>query len=273
MLKIKYILIVLVIFPVISCTPSRNFTYKNEYSGTYYQKDLYSSRKKSFREDNKESDNNISQKINYWNSINENPVFDKNIPVNEKCIINKRYIVRTGDTLFRITKKFDISLDELIKVNNIKNNKIFAGMTLNISSDVDYNIHSKINKPSDNKKTLPVFNWPIRNIYNTEKDGLTGVKSIGIIITGKKNSPVFPSADGIVSRVGNMRGFGNYVILTHSNNYLTIYSYLKDIRVKKGDCIDDSHILALVEDNKLHFQISCSGNTEDPLKYLKKIKI
>ena len=43
------------------------------------------------------------------------------------------YTIKRGDTLFKISKKFKVSVKELIRINNIKNpNKIYAGERLKI---------------------------------------------------------------------------------------------------------------------------------------------
>ena len=45
-------------------------------------------------------------------------------------ISNKYYIVKKGDTLFSISKKFNISISDLISLNKLKNNDIKSGQSL-----------------------------------------------------------------------------------------------------------------------------------------------
>jgi membrane-bound lytic murein transglycosylase D len=45
----------------------------------------------------------------------------------------KTYKVKAGDTLFSIASNASLSVDELKKLNNIKNNSLKAGMTLKLS--------------------------------------------------------------------------------------------------------------------------------------------
>ena len=42
------------------------------------------------------------------------------------------YVVKKGDTLYSISKKLDISVSELIKLNKIKNNNLSVGQSLKI---------------------------------------------------------------------------------------------------------------------------------------------
>jgi LysM repeat protein len=181
----------------------------------------------------------------------------------------KTYKVEKGDNLTRISKKLKIQASELAKINNInKDCKIKEGMILKIPA---CKIDNKTNNEftlQQNNKSKPNFTWPIKNVYNTKRDGLDGVKPIGIIITGEAGSAVFPSAEGIVTKVGNMRGFGNYIILKHMNQYLSIYSNLKDIKVNEGEKVKCGKSIGRLEGNKLHFQIDYSGKPQNPMVYL-----
>ena len=42
------------------------------------------------------------------------------------------YVVKKGDTLYSISQKYKVSVDELIKKNNLKSNNISIGQKLKI---------------------------------------------------------------------------------------------------------------------------------------------
>ena len=44
------------------------------------------------------------------------------------------YKVKKGDTLYSISKKYDVSLKELVKNNKLKNNTIYLGQKLKINT-------------------------------------------------------------------------------------------------------------------------------------------
>ncbi|MBN2039864.1 MAG: peptidoglycan DD-metalloendopeptidase family protein [Spirochaetes bacterium] len=265
--------------------------------GSYYlqkQKSLRNSREA--RNQNryiKDSDQNISfytnEKKNYYNDYGNNSLnkrnesnYNSNYTQPKKntakiknnnvktynVSVDKVYIVKKGDNLFSISRKFNTTAADIAVFNNIKNrNKIIVGMRLKIPGPDSHK--SSIQKKNKNfKKTNPDFIWPLKKIYGTERDGLKGVKSIGIIITGKQNTSVFSSADGFVTKVGHMRGFGNYIIVKHENKYLTIYSNLKHVDVNEGDRIKKGKQIGNLNGNKLHFQIGYAGKPEDPFIYL-----
>jgi LysM repeat protein len=43
------------------------------------------------------------------------------------------YNVKKGDTLYSISKKFNISISELIELNNISNNNLSIGQSLKVN--------------------------------------------------------------------------------------------------------------------------------------------
>lgn len=57
----------------------------------------------------------------------------KSLPKNKDKISNiKKYVVKKGDTLFSISKKYNVSLSELKKINKIQSNEISVGQILKI---------------------------------------------------------------------------------------------------------------------------------------------
>ena len=53
--------------------------------------------------------------------------------VSEKNSIKEYYVIKKGDTLTKISKKYNTSVNQLIEWNNIKNkNKIYAGTKIRV---------------------------------------------------------------------------------------------------------------------------------------------
>jgi len=177
----------------------------------------------------------------------------------------KYYKVKKGDTLYRLSKNFKVPINSITKLNRLSHkNKIKYGQVLKIPL--------KKNKKYKKKKycSQPKFKWPLKKIYSYKRDSLKGVKPIGLLITSRSGSPVYSSAQGTVSKIGNMRGFGNYVIIKHKNKYLTIYSNLDKILVAKGKKISKGSLIGKLgrSNNCLHFQIGYSGEPKNPLNFL-----
>jgi cell wall-associated NlpC family hydrolase len=62
------------------------------------------------------------------------------------------YIVKKGDTLYQISKKFNVSVSEIKRANNLKSNRLVAGMRLEINKGKEG--QSKTNKKITTKKPL-----------------------------------------------------------------------------------------------------------------------
>ncbi|MCP4137270.1 MAG: LysM peptidoglycan-binding domain-containing M23 family metallopeptidase [bacterium] len=188
----------------------------------------------------------------------------------------RKYRVKKGDTLYRISRKFKISVNSITAANNLrKNGYIRRGMILKLPVSGKKK-RTAAKRGTNRKKEPPAkkvrFRWPVRYILHCKRDGLKGVKPIGVIITSKPGSPVISSARGKVKKIGRMRGYGKYVIITHKNRYITVYSNLDRIVVSEGDSVGSGRTIGRINraNKKLHFQIDHSGKPKNPLHYLPK---
>jgi len=180
------------------------------------------------------------------------------------------YTVRKGDTIYGIARRFGVAPDVIIDVNKLKNSKIIPGTKLRIPVP-DGKRNSPILKYKNTKteKNSPDFRWPLKTVKGCTKDGDASVKSIGIIIKGTPKADVFASEKGTIKKIGYMRGYGKYIIISHENRFVTVYSNMEDIRVKEGDSVKKGDFLGRVSnDSTLHFQIGKAGKAENPLNYL-----
>ena len=187
------------------------------------------------------------------------------------------YRVKRGDTLFGISRKFSIDVNELSSLNRIgREKKLYAGMKIKIPANKPETSEEKRKAKSEKTESgdLPRFKWPVRKIVDIKKSEVAGVKSLGIIIIGRPGELVVSSARGVVKKVGRMRGFGRYVVMAHDNRYLTVYANLDDIDVQKGDRLNAGRTIGRIPGNecRLHFQIHHAGKARDPLLLLPKRK-
>ena len=96
----------------------------------------------------------------------------------------------------------------------------------------------------------------------------------GVDIGGRPGDPVLAAAGGRVMYVGSgIRGYGNLVIVKHSNGYLSAYAHNRKILVKENQPVTKGQKIAELGDSdadqaKLHFEIRRQGKPVDPLKYL-----
>lgn len=190
------------------------------------------------------------------------------------------YIVKNGDTLFSIAKRSGLSLKKIQDLNNLDDDsKIFRGMKLRVLSGKNNKNNRKNEKDtgkcgavsleSVSASDKPLFSWPLKKVNGYSRDGKDGVKSIGLIIKGNPGGDVVASENGVVKKVGYMRGYGKYIVLNHGRRYITVYSNLMEVDVKNGDTVrKGGRIGNISDDMTLHFQIDREGKPENPLSLL-----
>ncbi|HEX8787908.1 MAG TPA: peptidoglycan DD-metalloendopeptidase family protein [Telluria sp.] len=99
-------------------------------------------------------------------------------------------------------------------------------------------------------------------------------KNKGIDIAGKLGQMVMAAGSGKVMYAGSgIRGYGNLVIVKHSNNLLSAYAHNRTILVKEGQNVTKGQAIAEMGDSdadtvKLHFEIRQQGKPVDPSKFL-----
>jgi lipoprotein NlpD len=81
------------------------------------------------------------------------------------------------------------------------------------------------------------------------------------------------TAAGKVVYSGNgLAGYGNLIIIKHSDTYLSAYAYCRERLVEEGTLVKSGKVIATMgrRDNiaKLHFEIRLNGKPVDPMKYL-----
>lgn len=96
----------------------------------------------------------------------------------------------------------------------------------------------------------------------------------GIDIAGQLGQQVVAAGSGKVMYAGSgIRGYGNLVIVKHTNNMLSAYAHNKTILVKEGQTVSKGQKIAEMGNSdtdavKLHFEIRQQGKPVDPSKFL-----
>ena len=131
-------------------------------------------------------------------------------------------------------------------------------------------------KATDATGALPTFRWPVRGKVITSYGAKTNGKSNdGINLAVPEGTPVKAAEDGVVAYSGNeLKGYGNLVLVRHSNGYVTAYAHASELLVKRGETIKRGQIIAKsgqsgeVGSPQLHFEIRKGSSPVDPLQFL-----
>ena len=105
-----------------------------------------------------------------------------NIPLPSSGEIN--YVVQKGDNLYTIANKYDITIDDIKKLNNLSTNILQIGQVLKIPGSTNYNTY--IVKKGDNL-------WDIANKYGTTVKKLMTINNLDTTLLKIGQSIIIPT--------------------------------------------------------------------------------
>ena len=120
------------------------------------------------------------------------------------------------------------------------------------------------------------FRWPVRGrVIAGFGPKPNGIQNDGINLAVPEGTPVKAADDGVVAYAGNeLKGYGNLVLVRHSNGFVTAYAHASEIMVKRGDAVKRGQVIAKsgqtgsVASPQLHFEIRKGATPVDPSQYL-----
>lgn len=102
----------------------------------------------------------------------------------------------------------------------------------------------------------------------------TVTENPGIELAASPDAEVLSVAEGRVSSVSWLRGFGNVCIVEHPGSFYTVYARLGQVRVaanemlKPGQSIGYPGFDPAAEDYRVHFEVWSGRDKKDPLEWL-----
>lgn len=203
------------------------------------------------------------------------------------------HIVKRGETLYAIAFRYDTDYRKLALLNHVRPPySLRVGQILKVQG-VRRNLPqvrpvytSSYKQPVIKASPRVIYSpvrprfgssgwlWPVNGRVITGFVPTQGKK--GINIACKKGDKVYASSAGIVAYSGSgLAGYGNLIIIKHSNEYLTAYGnnarnlVSEGQKVKAGQSIAEAGVI----DRKywgVHFEIRKVGVPVNPLSYLQK---
>lgn len=97
----------------------------------------------------------------------------------------------------------------------------------------------------------------------------------GIDLAGAHGSPIYATADGVVTHAGWENGYGKMVEIRHPYGLVTRYGHMSDIKVSegqnvsRGDRIGDMGNTGRSTGTHLHYEVHVSGTPVNPMTFIK----
>lgn len=152
-----------------------------------------------------------------------------------------------------------------------------------ITTEVNKEIQTEIIKPYKGENiTISKYYYNSKDDETRQQQSLIKYENIympntGILYSSDTEFEILAILDGKVTSVKEDDILGNIVEIEHSDNIVTIYQSIKDVKVKTGDIIKQGDTIALSgpnkleneKDNCLHFEVYKEGNLINPETIIK----
>jgi len=217
-------------------------------------------------------------------------------------------VARPGDTLARVALRYRASISAIGRLNTLDSmSRIHAGRVLRIpaatsgtreavlSEAVDHSVQNYAPPPAmfgrvgDVRRspagheasiahyrtaqygTGQQFLWPLDGtVISSFGAGEHGGRNDGINIAAERGMSFRAAAPGRVCYTGALRGYGNLILITHPNGYVTAYAHAENIAVARGDEVGRGQVIGTagitggVDRPQLHFEIRRGITPVDP---------
>jgi lipoprotein NlpD len=199
-----------------------------------------------------------------------------------------RYVVKNGDTLYAIASRHGLDFREVARWNGIgRDYRIYPGQVLRLSPAGRATASTSPRRATASTPTRRVappkapraapsipWRWPVDGGVVTLTERPNG--GHGLTITGKLGQDIRAASGGRVVYLGaGLLGYGQLLIIKHSEAYLSAYGHTQTVSVKEGDAVTIGQRIATMGPGPqgtpmLYFEIRSHGTPGNPLLLLPK---
>ena len=195
------------------------------------------------------------------------------------------HVVERHQTLYRICKTYGVDLKRVASLNGIPDpskietgQRIFipgAARVLKVEIYIDDVAAEQGEKSRIAYKKLD-FIWPVEGKISDAFTDVERKKHQGVDISSPLGTPIKASNAGKVIYSNNgIKGYGNLIILRHSEEYVTVYAHNQVNLVEEGTWVEKGQVIGKVGQTgratgpHLHFEIRKDNKPLDPFLFLK----
>jgi murein DD-endopeptidase MepM/ murein hydrolase activator NlpD len=190
------------------------------------------------------------------------------------------HVVRRGETAYHIAHLYGVSVKRLLEANHLSDARdLRVGQSLLIPGAYSYASLGGGESAAGAMWNVPraarQFAWPVWSGTVTSGFGMRhGTMHDGVDIAAATGTPVHAADSGLVVFVGKLNGYGNTVIVRHSDGYVTVYGHNSRILVNEGSTVARGRKIAEVGTSgrttgaNLHFEVRYDNRACNPLSYL-----
>ncbi len=102
------------------------------------------------------------------------------------------YTVKSGDTLFLISQRANVSMDHLMRLNNLHSDMIYENQVLKVRGSTNNSSYQVVSR-GGNRRSEDDLYWLSRVIHSeAQGESYTGKVAVGNVIVNRVNSELFP---------------------------------------------------------------------------------
>ncbi|MBI4179884.1 peptidoglycan DD-metalloendopeptidase family protein [bacterium] len=187
--------------------------------------------------------------------------------------------LKTGETLWSVGRRFSVGAPDILTFNQLKSGKdLKAGATVYVPNpNLTLQTVQRLARRNPDGLLWPASYRSVNSGFGFRVHPIKKRRIFheGIDIGGGRGATVFSAADGQVSFVGWMRGYGKIIVIRHKNGLTTRYAHLSSTRVSRGQRVEQGQSIGaigatgLATGPNLHFEVRKNGLPQDPLPYLR----
>ncbi len=196
----------------------------------------------------------------------------------------KPYTVKSGDSIWSISRCYRMKMSVLIYLNGLRTTKIFPGKKIFLPAGTiekdSMSLMAAI--PWVRKMLEPAYHTLLAKYgrltsgFGWRKHPVTKRRGfhVGIDVAAPKGTKIKAWKSGVVERAGRLGLMGKCVIVRHPGGFVSVYGHCDEVLVKAGDKVRLGQTIAKVgktgraTGTHLHFAIKRGGHFVNPLKYL-----
>ena len=199
-------------------------------------------------------------------------------------------VVKKGDTLYSISKKYGLKVADLLAINNLDSSAVIkVGQKLKVTKSTSQTATSTPVKTAEKPEETTISitdqtpdtrnygttvsadsstKWPVKNPKITQVKG----KISGVQLSAAENETVSCIHEGTVMYVGTYRGFGQVVFVQSKTGLIYAYTGLGSVKVKKGEyavsgaSLGTAGLDSISGKPQITFMVFQNGQPMDPAK-------
>jgi len=198
----------------------------------------------------------------------------------DSVVIEKVYIVQRKDTLFKIARENNMTVEQLKRLNNLTDNAIKFGQKLYIIAPKDQVVNEVVpvivteEELKSKLKLRTDLIMPVDGKVISEYGIRNGRPHKGTDLGAANGMPVYAVLDGTVVYAGLQGNYGNVVVIEHPDFIMTVYGHNEKNLVSVGDIVKQGQIIATTGSTgnattpHVHFEYRIKGKAINPRKVL-----